>query len=369
MKICHVTSVHQSTDPRVFQKECVSLAKAGYETYLVAKGESREDQGVHVIGVGAPPAGRLKRMTVFSRQVVQAALAVDAEVYHLHDPELLLHALTLKRKGKKVIFDSHEFYTLLMRDKYYLKCAGAVAWLYGKFETYVFRRIDAVVAPCTKDGKDFFAGKTRRTAIVANYALKSELYDAYVPGGREEPVMCYVGALNEARGITNLVRTADKAGMRLILGGDFQPPAYGEILKDEPGYALVDYRGHADRSQVRQILQEASIGMYTLRNVGQYNIVDTFGVKVYEYMSMALPIVMSDSAYARRVKEAYDFGILVDPDDVEQMAQAVRYLADHPEERARMGAEGRRAVAEAFNWDSQAKVLVDLYRDLIGDPA
>jgi len=369
MKVCHVTSVHQSTDPRVFQKECVSLAKAGYETYLVASGESREDQGVHVIGVGAPPAGRLKRMTVFSRRVVQAALAVDAEVYHLHDPELLLYAMMLKRKGKKVIFDSHEYYTLLIRGKYYLKCAGAVTWLYEKFETYVFRRIDAVVTPCTKDGKDFFEGRTRRTVIVANYALKSELYDTYVPGGREAPLMCYVGALNEARGITNLVRTAEKTGVPLILGGDFQPPAYGDTLREEPGFARVDYRGHADRSQVRQILQEASIGMNTLLNKGQYNIADTFGVKVYEYMSMGLPIVMSDSAYARRVKETYDFGILVDPADVDQIAQAVRYLAEHPEERARMGAEGRRAVAEAFNWDSQAKVLVDLYRDLIGDPA
>lgn len=43
---------HDSNDIRIFVKECSSLANAGYEVYLVAKGELRMDSTVRVIGVG-----------------------------------------------------------------------------------------------------------------------------------------------------------------------------------------------------------------------------------------------------------------------------------------------------------------------------
>ena len=65
MKVCHMTSAHDSDDVRIFQKECVSLAKSGHEVYLVARGQSRNEKNVTVIGVGDAPSGRLKRMFFF----------------------------------------------------------------------------------------------------------------------------------------------------------------------------------------------------------------------------------------------------------------------------------------------------------------
>ena len=109
-RVCHLTSVHSSDDTRVFHKECVSLARAGYDVTLVAPGESREELGVHIVGVGEKPVGTLNRLTSpFVKRAYEAALALDCELYHLHDPELLPYALKLKRHGKTVIFDSHEF--------------------------------------------------------------------------------------------------------------------------------------------------------------------------------------------------------------------------------------------------------------------
>ena len=41
-RVCHVTSVHREEDVRIYAKECVSLAKAGYEVFLVQRGGSYE---------------------------------------------------------------------------------------------------------------------------------------------------------------------------------------------------------------------------------------------------------------------------------------------------------------------------------------
>lgn len=368
MKVCHLTSVRDSRDLYLFERVCVSLAEAGHEVFLVAKGESREDRDVHVLGMGETPASRVKRMLSFTRALYRRALALDAEVYHIYDPELLPFALALKRKGKRVIFDSREYYSLLLRSKHYLPCAKIVAWLYERFERYVMRRIDAVVFPAMREGKDPFEGVSRRTVFVANYAMKEELYSWFRPCEKGAPTACFVGVMTPDRGAENMVLAAEKAGVKLILVGEFQPEAYAEAIRSLPAWWNVDFRGVLDRQQVAEVYQQATMGLCVVPNGGQYNIVDTFNMKVYDYMAMGLPVVLSDSPYARRVMERYEFGVLVDPADIDQIAEAVRYLADHPEEAARMGQNGRRAVAEAFNWETQAGKLLGLYHDLIGPP-
>ena len=67
VRICHLTSVHRSNDVRIFTKECSSLAKnPEYDVFLVARGDSREENGVHVIGVGEFSGGRIGRARYFS---------------------------------------------------------------------------------------------------------------------------------------------------------------------------------------------------------------------------------------------------------------------------------------------------------------
>ena len=173
IRVCHMTSVHPAEDVRIFHKECVSLAEAGYEVYLVEQGESSEKNGVHIVGVGQCSGGQLARMTSFAKKVYEAALAVDADVYHFHDPELLPYGLKLKRRGKKVIFDSHEKYTEQLKNKPYLPVwvTVPIAWCYGIYERFVLKQIDAVIFPCTMNGKNPFEKQCKRVAIISNTAI------------------------------------------------------------------------------------------------------------------------------------------------------------------------------------------------------
>ena len=45
-KVCHVTSVHDALDDRIYYKECLTLSEAGYEVFMVAPGESFEKDGI-----------------------------------------------------------------------------------------------------------------------------------------------------------------------------------------------------------------------------------------------------------------------------------------------------------------------------------
>lgn len=63
----------------------------------------------------------------------------------------------------------------------------------------------------------------------------------------------------------------------------------------------------------------------------------------------------------------YEFGIMVNPEHVEEIADALIYLKDHPSEAERMGKNGRRAVEEVFNWEAEEKKLFALYDEILND--
>ena len=53
-KIVHITSVHQRFDTRIFQKECQSLRKAGYDVSLVVADGKGNETYQDIMGVKRP---------------------------------------------------------------------------------------------------------------------------------------------------------------------------------------------------------------------------------------------------------------------------------------------------------------------------
>jgi len=370
IKVCHMTSAHKSSDVRIFEKECVSLAKnEKYDVYLVAKGESYKNKNVHIVGIGESNRNRVLRMLFTAKDIYKKAAMLDADIYHFHDPELLPYGLKLKKKGKKVIFDSHENYSEQIKEKYYIPkfLRGFISKIFKSYESKVTKKIDGVIFPCPMFGKHPFEDRSRRCVYVNNTPILEELYDKYDESDKdyENPVVCYAGGLNYNRGITHLIKASYKAGAKLILGGNFVPSSYGEELKSIKEYQCVDFRGYLNREDILNMYKEAVIGANVLLNVGQYSVLSNLSTKIYEFMSMGLPVISNDYPYAREVIEKYQFGLVVDSDNIDEISSAIKYLIENPKIAKKMGENGRRAIKEHFNWSVDEKVLYDLYEDIL----
>ena len=85
---------------------------------------------------------------------------------------------------------------------------------------------------------------------------------------------------------------------------------------------------------------------------------------MFEYMAAGIPVVASNFPLWKEIIEENKCGICVEPANVEQISDAVNYLLNNPEEAQRMGANGRKAVEEKYNWNNEAKTLLQLYCDL-----
>jgi len=306
-------------------------------------------------------------MTQGARAVYKKALEVNADIYQLHEPELLRYANKLKRKGKKVVFDSHENYTLQILNKQYLPSFSRylVAKLYRLYETRVCRKIDAVTIPCTFNGKNIFENRARQVVYIDNTPILDELCIKYSPDYHKlKRSICYIGGLTYARGITNLVKAAHKASAKLVLAGEFSPESYFDEIKALDAYSCVDYRGFVDRGGYLRILNECRVGVCTLLDIGQYSEMDNLATKVYDYMAMGLPAIVSDFSYAEKVNKKYKCFVLVNPGDIEELVKAIDYLLGNPEVANELGQNGRRAVKEEFNWGIEEKKYIILYKSL-----
>ena len=369
-KICHVTSAHPPEDGRIFRRECVSSAIAGYETYLVERGESSIKDGVHIVGIGNPKRpGRLYRMTVFAWKTFLAAKTIDADLYHLHDPELLPYALKLKKAGKAVVFDSHENYAEQIRNKTYLPkaIAKAASYCFARYSNLVYSKIDALTYPGNDDYPSVYAGKSKMVVSTDNFPWLSELYDRYNSNIFREPnTACYVGGLDEARGITQIIKACYLAKCKLYLGGSFSSDLYKKQLMEMQEYSCVEYLGVLDRNQVIQLLQKTQIGLCCLLNVGQYYKMINLPTKVYEYMSMAIPTIMNNSPYNEKVCRELKIGLCEDPMNLESLSNMIRALLDDPKKCKLYGENGRKAIREKFCWDNEQKKLLSMYETILG---
>ena len=70
------------------------------------------------------------------------------------------------------------------------------------------------------------------------------------------------------------------------------------------------------------------------------------------------------ASFMRRSVQQDDFGIAVDPDDVQAVAQAIGAILSDPQRAQQMGENGRQAVLQKYNWDIELKKLLELYDSL-----
>lgn len=365
ISVAHLTSVHPRYDTRIFLKECRSLALAGYEVTLVVadgKGDEVKD-GVIIQDIGKPDS-RLRRMLSTTQAIFSRAVELNAAVYHLHDPELLPVGINLKTIGKKVIFDAHEDLPRQILGKPYLHKPTKLllSCLLRYFEIWACRKLDAIVA-ATPFIRDKFLSINPRSLDVNNFPILEELRSEE-KCLEKMPQICYVGGISTIRGIFEMVKAMGllNSRVRLQLGGVFTEPRVYSEAKTLKGWSLVDELGFIDRQSVKQVMSKSIAGVVTLHPVENY--LDALPVKMFEYMSSGIPVIASDFPLWREIVLGNDCGLCVDPMDPAAIADAIDFLASHPDEARRMGENGQLAVHERYNWAAEEIKLLALYADL-----
>ncbi|MEE3480736.1 MAG: glycosyltransferase [Lachnospiraceae bacterium] len=367
MKVCHISTVHPRYDVRIFEKECRSLAASGYDVTLIVN-DQKEDEvidGVQILSLRLSPRNRFDRMTRIADLAFEEAMRVDAEIYHLHDPELLRIAEKLRKNGKKVIFDSHEFTTEQIKEKPYLPgwSRHIVSKTYKKYEERILQKLSGMIVPCTFEGKNYFSNIPIPKVIIGNCPTKKLVSDTDLPLDQRKNRVAYVGSISRDRGLFEMVRGVSRSGKELVLIGEMSGEDLDE-LKIMPEYECVHYLGRMRHAEAMEELKKCSVGLCLLNDNGQYFKCDNLPTKMYEYMALGIPVVMSKAPYWEKVLEKYPFGIAVDVKSSDEISSAICELTSDEVTYQNYSREGKHAILEAMNWENDEKKLLELYANL-----
>ena len=363
--VVHLTSAHPRSDVRIFHKQCKSLSSSKFIVKLVVADGfgDNENEGVEIIDVGKPRS-RIKRMFVSVARIFNQALILDGDIYHLHDPELIPIGLKLLNRGKLVIFDSHEDVPKQLLSKPYLNRFSQIVLskLFEFYEIYSLKKFSGLIGATPSISKKL-AGINDVVVNVNNYPLIDELHLVQNNTALRTQI-AYVGAISEIRGIKKLLEALNfiKSDTRLSLAGCFVQKALEVFAKNYHSWSKVKYHGIINRHQVAELLSKSFAGIVTF--LPYPNHLDAQPNKMFEYMSAGVPVIGSNFSLWKEIIETNNCGICVDPDDPEQIANAIDYLATHPNEVKRMGQNGISAVRNKYNWSIEEKKLFEFY-DLI----
>ena len=308
-------------------------------------------------------------MTVTCAQLWRRAAAIDADLYHLHDPELLPVGIALRLAGKHVVYDAHEDLPKAIRGRHWIPRAmrPPCAIIAGWFERFAAGMLSGIVSATPAIRSRF---PRERSALVRNYPILNEnALNPSKPYGSRPSVVAYIGGLTHERGARELVTAmglvSQSTDVRLAMAGVLRPAPLELELKELPGWERIDFLGWRSRDEVSKLLGDARIGLVTF--LPAPNHIEAQPNKLFEYMSAGIPLVASNFALWSEIVSQHRCGILVDPTSPEEIAQAIDWILANPVEAAAMGERGRDAVTKYYNWQAESRTLLDFYSRILGE--
>lgn len=366
--VCHFTSTHLPKDQRIFYKQCISLSNNGYDVTLVEQGESQECQGVHIVGTGEQNNNRFYRLLIRPKIVYKLALQVNADIYQFHDMELIPYGLKLKKKGKKVIFDYHEDYASRFADSDALPgpkwLKKLIAFFYCRYEQHAVSKFDAMIS-VTPHICNRLTNLNSNTIMVTNYPLlDNESWSKTCKYNKKSDYIAFAGQVSDTYGLTHIteaIQKIEKIRFKFCgperKGGDLERILAADINHHD------EYLGQIPYMMVPSFLQNSLAAVilpgYSNNTAGK---VGTLGNnKLFEAMLCGVPVICTDFDLWKQIIEKYKCGLYVNPYNIEELTNAIKYIVNNPKEAEQMGSNGRKAAMTEFNWSTQEKKLLDLY--------
>ena len=142
------------------------------------------------------------------------------------------------------------------------------------------------------------------------------------------------------------------------VGGGPGLPDLRKMLRDKHLEDIFNFTGRISFADLLDILSTADICVNPDKPC-EMNDISTM-IKIMEYMALGKPIVQFD--FKEGKYSAQEASLYVDTkNQVQDFADKLLWLIDHPDERKKMGEFGRRRIADQLAWEHSVPHLLAAY--------
>jgi hypothetical protein len=349
--------------PRHHYRLAAALARAGADVRML----SQPDPGnghIDAVPVDALPVRRSRLGRIASGPLTMArAVLRRPDAIYVVTLELLPWAVLARALGRSaVLYDSNEEYHDDMLQKEWLPAWSrrAASMMIARVEPWLAGRLDGVTTavPVTQER---FRARGTDSVLVRNFP-PSPLPVAAGDVTRRPATDVLLGGTVQADllpvladTVQHLERLRPGTTWRIVLR-DCRPAeqaALAALLDDRAAGDHVEVRVNRPFPEMAEHMASARVGFIFFKGVA-------LPQRMFEYMAAGLPFVAADLPWVGDILRDSDVGVLARPDPA-AYAEALAALLDDPPLQARMANAGRRAAAEQYSFENEARRLVDLY--------
>lgn len=374
VRVVHLSVVHRPDDPRICERECRTLAQAGYDVAYLVPGAARGRDEHGVVLAPLPQRGRATRFLDVV-EIARELRALRPHVLHVHDPELLTLFPAVKAFVPRLVYDMHEYVPEQVAAKPYLPArVRPIASRATAAAQRVLAALGDGVIVVVSDQLDALGKSPAQRLVLPNHP-RLERFDGATPVlelvADPRLKLVYVGSLSRTRGcllMLDVMEQLDPTEAVLYLGGVFAADDVRAEVEARLAAGLTDrvrLLGRVPPPELPSILAAADVVWVPSVASTQYAH-QTVPTKLFEGMAVGLAALVSDLPGRGELVRTEQCGLAVPP-GVEGHLAGVRALLADRSERAAMGRRGRAAVERSFSWEAVEGDLVAFYGALTAD--
>jgi len=385
------------------EKEARSLIRAGHNIYLLSLGKTGMPSTENVNGINVirilPPKDFINKVTRFfwfnlffenifwEKNLECIVKQYKIDIIHVHDLLLVKSAVIISKKlNIPIIADLHENFPEGIRAWRKIKIPLKnrlfnlilPIWRWKIYEKSILNHVDEIITVVDESKKHYINDckiPSEKITVVMNVEDLEEfcnlkIDESLVTKYKNNFIISYIGGFGPHRGIDIAIRSMPKVleeipNAKLLLVGR-GPKEYKERLnklcKELKVRNNIEFTSWVDFNLVPSYIALSDVCLVPHHASGHTN--TTIPHKLFQYMAMRKPIIVTDCKPLKRIVEECNCGLVVPSGDYDKMTRAIIKLYKNNEFARKLGENGSKAVEKKYNWENEAKKLCKLYEGL-----
>ena len=394
MKIGMILDAPFPPDPRV-ENEAVSLVENGHEVFLFCLKYADEKASDIINGIQVKRYSsntfeyKLSALAytiplysvIMQKKIAKFIKETNIEALHIHDMRIAGAVYKVNvNLNLPVVLDLHDNMPEVMKlyphlqkfpgkylispkkwkqkEEEFIKKANKVIAVSPEFiETL------AVRLPLEKD-KLVLVPNTIRKTFFEDYRVNETIIKKY----KSKFVILYLGDTHLRRGIQTAIAALVKLKDTIpeiklvIVGKNTTDIILRKQVKDLQLEQFVDFEGWQNISLFQSYILASEICISPLHRNLQHDV--AYANKIFQYMSFAKPLLVSDAIAQRKLVEKVACGLVHKERDSKDFSNKVLALYKNKPLRIALGESGKKFVQNEFSWEETSKKLINLYNNM-----
>ena len=394
MKIGMILDAPFPPDPRV-ENEAVSLVENGHEVFLFCLKYADEKAFDTINGIQVKRYSsntfeyKLSALAytiplysvIMQKKIAKFIKETNIEALHIHDMRIAGAVYKVNVNfNLPIVLDLHDNMPEVMKlyphlqkfpgkylispkkwkqkEEEFIKKANKVIAVSPEFIETLAARL-----PLEKD-KLVLVPNTIRKTFFEDYKVNETIIKKY----KSNFVILYLGDTHLRRGIQTAIAALVKLKDTIpeiklvIVGKNTTDIILRKQVKDLQLEQFVDFEGWQNVSLFQSYILSSEICISPLHRNLQHDV--AYANKIFQYMSLAKPLLVSDAIAQRKLVEKVACGLVHKERDFEDFSNKVVALYKNKALRIALGESGKKFVQNEFSWEQTSKELINLYNNM-----